>query len=795
MHRKAILDVAATQSPSHADRGIGRYVTQQTKALMGMDRVAKIVLNPGWPFPPHFDQSLLVSPLLGWGTSSTGTSELDTSNLVYHVMSPFEIGARPGTLFPGFARGLPVVMTVYDIIPWMLPELYLNQPEDRRRYGTRIETLRSADVLLSISETTKRDLIEVCGFDPGRIKVIGGGVDPYFSPAPENDLETDDVMERAFPYIEKPFLLSVLGGDPRKNTDGLIDAFAALDPSIRSGVQLVIVSDTEEPLFSQWKERIARLGIPDGSIRFTGWVTDLQLRALYRRAHLFVFPSLYEGFGLPIAEAIACGCPTITSDRTATPEILDSGETVFDPDDTHAMTTMIAKGITDEKFRERLTELAVFHRARHTWTAVAEATAAAYDEVSISRRISTRSRKPRVALVGPLPPLVSGLADYNARTSAELAKLCELDIFATNFESASRDEVAARVVLPVSALARTAEPSNYDAIVYVFGDSDGHHETYEKALSYPGVAWLHDVRLSNMFLINAHLKEKDTKAFVTSKQRELYNGRMPGHLTTEHWDTGGEYLRFGIGMTKEIVRASRGLIVNSRLAARLVQLDQGPDGLMPDVKVIPHAVPPHPANWKHLRGHDSGEVPLVASFGIVGDVKAPQLILEAFAELRGQMKAQLAYVGPCSDHTLRTSIERLAEHAGVLGDVIFTDEVTTAEYWQWLGRASCAMQLRLATKGESSGAVNDCIAARVPVITNIVSSLEMPEHVVTHVAHDVTAKQLARVALSLIGEDGTSAQVRTAAMDEYARRWTYEHVAREVLAFVEALPSLNKKAV
>ncbi len=163
--------------------------------------------------------------------------------------------------------------------------------------------------------------------------------------------------------------------------------------------------------------------------------------------------------------------------------------------------------------------------------------------------------------------------------------------------------------------------------------------------------------------------------------------------------------------------------------------------------------------------------------------KEPALVVEAFAKLRGRMNARLAIVGLLGPGE-RAALERIATNLGVRESVALTDFLPRDEYWRYLNSVVCAVQIRRVTNGEFSGAVGDCLAAGVPVITNIPSCLELSADVIEPVDADVTATELADRIWEVLS-DPDRAKRRSAAARCYARETTFAHVGERLIEFVD----------
>lgn len=782
-----LLDIQGTQSVEYSDRGVARFVAEHARALLGIPGAVRgVLLNPQLPPPSRLPAELAASPLLRRATAAA-VRELEAEGpAAYHVMSPVELSPPVETVLPPhlFAAGMPVVTTLYDLIPLSDPDRYLENAALDRRYRLRLEVFAQADLVLAISDHSRTEAIRILGLRPERVAVIGAGVSPFFHPAADRAAATAHVRS-ALPSVRSGYVMTVTGGDARKNTEGLLAAWARLPRGLRSRHQLVVTCSVPEWVIQHWTGVAARLGINAEEVVFTRYVDDRLLRSLYQAAELFVFPSIAEGFGLPLAEAIACRCPAITSDATSLSEVLDAPEAAFDPHDTEAMARLVERGLDDAGFRERLAAIARAGAGRHTWTAVARRTVDALDRLAPPPAPARRPRPLRIGLVGPLPPAGSGIANYNGRLVAALGRRCEVDVFsgAETARPARRDcddPVWRR--LPTRSLGRTINPDAYDALVYTVGNSEHHLDSYDAVRRHPGIVWFHDVRLGGLYRTYAHLRAGGGEAatrWMEGRIAEWYPDRVPRPLPDPF--SAEAQARLGVGLTREWVAHADAVIVNSAFAARLLALDQAAGTGLPPVLQVPFAVPapPPPAAPE--------QPPLVLSLGIVDPVKAPDLMLEALALVRRRVPARLALVGPVAD-AYRDELLGLAARLGVGDAVEVTGPVEEAQYWAWATRASVAVQLRRRTNGESSAAVADCLAAGLPVITTALgAALELPAAAVRLVGVEATAADLAEAVLELV-EDGDARRGRVAAARAHAAATGFDAVAERLL---EAIPRLT----
>jgi glycosyltransferase involved in cell wall biosynthesis len=226
------------------------------------------------------------------------------------------------------------------------------------------------DHVLTDSHCSRRDIIERLGVPAERITVVYPGVErERFGPT----VASRDEGENSRSYV-----LCVAGADPTKNVETLVDAFARMPQHLRDTHDLVLVGDFRRRL--DLRERIERSGIEKQTV-FTGVVSDDRLVRLYQRAALFVFPSLYEGFGFPVLEAMACGCPVISSNASSLPEVAGDAAVLVDPLDPEGLVRQMELVLTDTALRQGLRERGLKQAAQFSWDRTAQETIAVYRKV------------------------------------------------------------------------------------------------------------------------------------------------------------------------------------------------------------------------------------------------------------------------------------------------------------------------------------------------------------------------------------------------------------------------------
>ncbi len=246
------------------------------------------------------------------------------------------------------------ILTVHDLSFLVLPETF---PPPLRRYLEQSvpRSVARADLILADSEATRRDLIRLLDTPPEKIAVLYSGVAPDFTPQAAPD---EAARLRARYGLEECYILAVGTVQPRKNYRRLMEAVEPL------GVQLVIVGKPAwlaGPILTEAERR--------PYVRLLGFIEDGDLPALYRQAALLAFPSLYEGFGLPPLEAMACGTPVVASTASSVPEVVGEAGLLVEPEDVAGWTATMGRLLEDASLRQRLREAGLRRAATFTWEA------------------------------------------------------------------------------------------------------------------------------------------------------------------------------------------------------------------------------------------------------------------------------------------------------------------------------------------------------------------------------------------------------------------------------------------
>ena len=291
------------------------------------------------------------------------------------------------------------VVTVHDVIPLILPEAFT----PRHRAVVRIalaRVRRRADRVIVPSRAVKRDVVRHVGVPADRVVVTPEGCDPRFRPVRSAGALRDVVARYGLP---SRYLLAVGRLEPRKNLTTLLAAFARLQRggAVHPNLKLVLAGARgwlEEPIF----RTVRALGL-EAAVHFPGFIDGDDLPAVYSGAALFVFPSLYEGFGLPPLEAMACGVPVVTSNVSAMPEVAGDAAVLVDPRDVDGLASAIARVLRDEALRARLRAAGIARAREFSWQTTARRTLDVYASLAQPQERRGAAGSPQADAGGSAP--------------------------------------------------------------------------------------------------------------------------------------------------------------------------------------------------------------------------------------------------------------------------------------------------------------------------------------------------------------------------------------------------------
>jgi glycosyltransferase involved in cell wall biosynthesis len=365
--RPILIDARPLQGDS-ASRGIGTYLRGLLEGMseIGFAPQVGVLLGRGAAAPRE---------LAGGGvrvTARVPRLERRAQVLVDPLLVASALRHRPARLYHAVEQGqprraaIPVVVTVHDLIPLLLPG-YSWRSRLLRRPGMRL--LRRADALIVPSHATAADCARLAGVDPGRVHVVPHGLSPRYRPAEPEVVEA--TLARL--GLRQPYLLGVGTFEPRKGLAHLV----AVTRRLRRDHDVDLVVAGQQGLFGPALR--AELAVLGSHARDLGFVATADLVALYGGAAAFVFPSAYEGFGLPLLEAMGCGAVAVGFANSSLPEVAGDAAVLVPDGDREALLAALQRLLSDPGEAASRRRLGVEHAATFTWAGAARATVGVYE--------------------------------------------------------------------------------------------------------------------------------------------------------------------------------------------------------------------------------------------------------------------------------------------------------------------------------------------------------------------------------------------------------------------------------
>lgn len=614
-------------------------------------------------------------------------------------------------LFPNKTINCPLYATVFDLIPYLMP---VAEWEGRitQEYHRRLEYLKSAH-LICISEATRADMRRIIGENTkADVTLLAADSNLFYGERQEHEPDG------------RASIVYTGGFDYRKNMYGAVKAFAQARKAMPDlDMIFSVVGKYSQENREKMERYLEELGVQD-SVRLTGFLPDEELARLYREADVFFFPSFYEGFGLPLLEAMLGGAYILSADNSSLPEVCDGHAMLCDAQDTEDMAGHLCEAV-----RESLRESMESKRARQvyakgfTWEKTARKTLAIIEGAGEQESFPRR----KVALVAPWPKQQTGIANYVYQTVPYLSRYFDIDLFVDN--SMDRDcellpfEYGKRYT--IDQLERRHDC--YDEIIYHIGNSVRYHTgTYRLFERIGGIAEIHDFDLSAFFY----------QGFYAAGQKEIYRKILKagyGEAGEEHYKKLEKNAESPDGtrfpMSHGIARQARKVIVHNEWSYRQ---------LGTDVRkyLVPHAcfeMETAEGNPQERRDrmrekihYRDGEI-VIGCLGWMNSNKRPQVMIQSLVRLRRQgYPVKLVFWGNKGTEECNALIER----EQLQETVIITGYLDREEYLTGLELSDIILNLRYPTMGESSGTLCETMKVGKPsIVTAINQYLEFPDDV------------------------------------------------------------------
>lgn len=400
------IDMQGALTDGSRPRGIGRYTSDLVSAMVRlrgpsinliMNDNFRLAARETWDGMKELDPSITrttyrVPTLTNLYETRTSTRRRIADSIARrHVAgaapdvllfsSLFE--AAPPDFRPIDLRAYPARVTaaiLYDLIPLVFAEAYLADERGRGWYLDAIETLKTADLLLAISESAKQDAVRLLHVSPERIAVVGAAANERFKPSQVDPARASELKSRF--GLSRDFVMYVAGADLRKNLRGVIEAVAAVPRGVGRKLQILLVTNADAALRESLAEDARACGLSHDAVRIAHKVDDDDLVALLNLCRALVFPSRYEGFGLPVLEAMQCGTPVVVARTSSLPEIVNREDILYNVEKPERAGAILHRLLTDDPFRSDVSRWGVRRSAAFSWDRTARLALQALDDAA-----------------------------------------------------------------------------------------------------------------------------------------------------------------------------------------------------------------------------------------------------------------------------------------------------------------------------------------------------------------------------------------------------------------------------
>ncbi len=767
---RIIIDLQSCQSIGSRNRGIGRSSLNIAKAMVGLgSRHEFWVLMNGQlegrdylknafcdVLPPERFLTFQVPPTEMFGRNrwralaAEKIREFAITQInpdIVHITSLFQEGNNAVVSVAADPLLYPTAVTLHDLIPLAWPEAYLPNARMRQWYEQKLTHLNKASLLLAVSEYSRQEVISRLDFPQENVFNISSAVDNHFKVISVSEFQARSIQSKY--GISKPFVMYTGGTDFRKNIETLIEAYAALPSEIRCTHQLLIVCAIEKHHQTNLSHFSRKKGLSSEDIRFTGYVSDDDLRILYNLCKLFIFPSLDEGFGLPPLEAMACGAPVIGSNVSSLPEVIGRQDAMFDPFSAESITRAIYKALTDDDFLADLRDYARDRSQMFSWEKSAacaveamELTCKRYLSQQISQ-VSIPKPKPYLAFVSPL---LSGIAGYIAELIPELSELYDIVLITDQLEATANTLSPSIPIKSVDWFQKNAH--SFERIVYQFCNSAFHWDMFDLLNQHPGVVVLHDFYLNSIASLSSiSSRTADGEMSVTSFAKLLYDSH--GYYTLVDLKRNGTaHCILTYPCNKTVLEAATGVIVHSNHAKELARRYFKPD-ISNEWFIIPQLyTPPVEVNRQSARlalGFSEDDF-VVCSFGSLGPTQLSKQLLDAWidSDISADRQCYLNFVGQSiGDEAYGKALNHQVQESGHQTHIKVTGFLEEKEYLCYLAAADTVVQLGNLSKGETSRACLQALSYGIPLIANDYGSIrDYPNDIIVHLKDDFSDDEL-----------------------------------------------------
>jgi len=679
---------------------------------------------------------------------------------------------------------VPTVSTHYDLIPLVYSDSYLRDEFWAGVYRRSLDVVGASDRLIAISRFARDEAVQRLRVPSDRIDVAYPFADRRFRPLPGEEVARLLVSVRQRVGLPERYILNVGALHFSKNMPGLLRGYALLSPNLRRTCPLVLAFDTPPQERSQLSVLLANAGLGPEDVVTTGFVSDDELAALYNGSVFYVHLSRYEGFGLPVLEALQCGKTVVASRASALPEVVGDAGLLVDPERPEELAGVMRRLLEDSRLRGSLEERATGQAARFTPDALAETTLRAYDQAV--PRPKGRTRRPRLAMWTPLPPALSGVSDYSVDLLDALRGWADVEVFVAGGYEPDADLRRRFTVREASSFSSLMAHRGYDFVVYQLGASEFHRFEEKAVERWPGVLTLHDLTWGRMLAdqaIRFHRVPELRRRMLEEEGDTVLRDFDAIDVSGEQGWAGLDRVLHDHYLLGRLVGCSLAQIVH--VPGAVAKLSARYPAARPVFFPMGVADP-----WRRVTTRDSKELRrscgfgddefVLGAFGIADAVKRLERGVEAIAALRAEgIPSRFVIVGRFWTPTYREEISGLARRLSVEDHVDILGHVPADRFAELLCGVDAVLNLRFPFHWQMSATLVRAIAAGKPVLVTELSAWDfLPSRFCLPVRPD--RHELDRL-VTQVRRLALGPETRTVLGDE-ARRWYLENATVERMA-------------
>lgn len=630
-------------------------------------------------------------------------------------------------VFSGKIKWCINLATVHDLIPLVFKTEYLDTADNAvfDEYISRLIKLKSFDNIIAVSHSTKEDILKYLEIAQSAVTVVHEGVNDKFFLKPS----VDDLEEVSLRYgLPENYIFTLSGPNFRKNNHKLIVAVAILINNYKKDIHLVIGSEFDQQSREMLKAYAREHGVGE-RLMFAGAIPDGDMPIIYRLSKVFVFASLYEGFGLPLVEAMAAGSPIAASGNSSIPEVTGDAAILFDPNDPSDIAKKTAMILEDEQLASRLSKNGTLRARSFNWRDAAIQTIKLFESLvkkpaTASKTLSMQiNRKMRLAFFSPLNPQHSGISDYSESLLKHLKEYAEINLFVDGITPSNPDIVNNFKHYDYKEFEDLNIKNKYDQIIYHIGNNTLHEYIYIMLQRYPGITVLHDFNISSFVRHITIVKDKPEDYL---KEVEDCYGVLGKFISERVNKKDYDLDLYKFALNNKIIASSKAVIVHSQWVKNQIACN--------NVFIIPMGADLEPEITPELMStirKEKGipdETFVISCFGDIVHTKRIDVVIKAFSIFRLFFSdAKLFLVGKCHSE-MEEIIHRLLERYNLHDSICITGRVDLEDFKKYMKASDVIMNLRYPTMGETSASLLRAFSYGKPVIiSNVNQFREFPD--------------------------------------------------------------------